>query len=241
MKVYIITLENDKKSVKAKNVAVGSLIVYNENYIEPVVFPAVTPKTSDSVLKRFNIKWNYPWNGEVQNDLSSGLKKVGYNTAEPKKRIACFLSHYLLWVNVIENNIPAIICEHDAVFYDKIPDDVLNASTKNIISLNEPQPGATPRAQVYKEKVEAFAQKSGKKQTVTPVPYVQDSVLPAGLPGNSAYYIRPEGAQKLVELTREFGAWPNDAIMCRQLIGSKIGCLYPFISRVQGIESSTTL
>ena len=39
--------------------------------------------------------WNYPWKGK-ETDLKSGLIKSAYTTADPRKRISCFLSHWYL-------------------------------------------------------------------------------------------------------------------------------------------------
>jgi GR25 family glycosyltransferase involved in LPS biosynthesis len=239
MQLYIITLMDEATSVSAKNTAAESVLAHNDSSIEVVPFRAVIPDQVDDLMEKYNLRWNYPWNGQVVKDFSSGLTKVGYNTAEPKRRIACFLSHYMLWKKIFQDNVPSIICEHDAIFHSRIPVDVLRDSPRWIASLNAPQRGATPSAELYNIKVSD--KKMGNKSQVVPVPYIKETEHPAGLPGNSAYYIKPEGANKLIELTSEYGAWPNDAIMCRQLMGNKIGCLYPYVSRVQPIISTTTL
>lgn len=239
MQLYIITLMDVATSVSAKNTAAESVLAHNDSSIEVVPFRAVTPSQVDGLMRKHGIEWNYPWNGQVVKDFASGLTKVGYNTSEFNRRIACFLSHYALWKKVFQDDVPSIICEHDAIFHSKIPVDVLNESPRWVASLNEPQRGATPSAELYHLKVSS--KKTNKKSQVVSVPYIKESDHPAGLPGNSAYYIKPEGANKLLNLTEEYGAWPNDAIMCRQLMGNKIGCLYPYVSRVQGIKSTTTL
>ena len=73
------------------------------------------------------------------------------------------------------------------------------------------------------------------------VPWVDDDrKIPQGLAGNSAYMIKPAGARKLLQLVKEYGAWPNDAIMCRQLLPN-IGVTRKFYTKVQGLRSTTTL
>jgi GR25 family glycosyltransferase involved in LPS biosynthesis len=69
---------------------------------------------------------------------------------------------------------------------------------------------------------------------------IDDDKIPQGLAGNSAYIIKPEGARRLLELVKEYGLWPNDAIMCRQLI-SKLGITKTYYTKVQGLESTTSL
>ena len=64
--------------------------------------------------------------------------------------------------------------------------------------------------------------------------------VPQGLACNSAYVIKPSGAKKMIELTKEHGMWPNDALMCKQLI-STLGVTRNFYSTIQGLRSTTTL
>jgi hypothetical protein len=211
-------------------------------------------------MQEHSIKWNYPWNGQIQVDLVSGLTKVGYQTQEPYKRIACFFSHYLLWKEVVESDEPMMIFEHDAIFDRHLGMNellILDQSRFDIIALNEPQRGHTPLANVYSERVRktfesenADALEKGEHVSQgkpVGVPSMTDESSwqgesPSGLPGNSAYYIKPAGARKLLSLVKELGAWPNDAIMCRQLMPGKLGIFYPYITKIQdGLKSSTTL
>jgi hypothetical protein len=53
--------------------------------------------------------------------------------------------------------------------------------------------------------------------------------------------MKPAGAKKMIELAKQYGAWPNDALMCRQLLPGKLGCLTTYITRVEKMASTTTL
>ena len=64
--------------------------------------------------------------------------------------------------------------------------------------------------------------------------------MPQGLAGNSAYIIKPYFAEKLLNKLKEKGAWPNDALMCKQIIPT-LGVTRNFYTRVQGLRSTTTL
>ena len=44
----------------------------------------------------------------------------------------------------------------------------------------------------------------------------------------------------MLDLSQEHGMWPNDALMCKQLI-STLGVTRNFYTRVQGLRSTTTL
>lgn len=236
MKVKIITL-NTEDSQKSSSVCdESSKKVGNDFELEK--FEAVTPDKVVGHFLKLKIKWNYPFNGEQYLDIQTGLMKKGYATKDPKKRMACFLSHYSLWKECLNSMEDYVILEDDAIFIDKLDTDVIESSDRSIISLNRPQPGATPKAIDYANKI--YAESNGQTSVVN-VPYLFDRQVPAGLPGNSAYYIKPSGAKKLLRLVSEFGAWPNDAIMCKQLLPRDLGCLYPYVTEVQKTKSSTTL
>lgn len=233
MKTFVITLKDDPLSEAAAKKTIESCREINQDSLDIENYDAVTPDRVDELMKRYKLRWVYPWIGRTL-DLKSGLMLSAYETSQPKKRIACFLSHYELWKKCIELNEPIIVLEHDALFINKVDLDLLYNSKYYIISLNDPR-GATRKSQLYYDTV---------KNTCLPiasVPKIDDDQIPQGLPGNSAYYLKPEGAKRLVYLTNEYGAWPNDAIMCKQLIPNRLGVLTNFSTRVQGIKSTTTL
>ena len=233
MKTNIIRLQNDIDSNKYANwcwqtSAVNTSIEF---------FNAVTPDEVDDLMSGLRIEWKYPWTGEV-NDIKSGLTLRAYQTADPKKRMACFLSHYCLWEKTIKSGEPMLILEHDAMFISKKPipfDDILNSGFE-IIGINEPF-GATRLSQAFHENVqkEHFC-----KNNVVRAPLIDDIKVPQGIAGNSAYIITPKGAYTMIKLTKEHGAWPNDALMCRQLIFG-LGVTKTYFTKIQRIKSTTTL
>ena len=78
------------------------------------------------------------------------------------------------------------------------------------------------------------------KQWVQLVPKIDHYDIPQGLAGNSAYIIKPSGASRMLELVKQHGLWPNDALMCRQLV-PRLGVTKKFYTKVQGLRSTTTL
>ena len=197
-------------------------------------FDAVVPKRVSVLSRTHNIEWKYPWSGE-EFDMASGFKKKAYPTKEPNKRIACFLSHYLLWKHCIELDEPIIIHEHDACYFnqDPLPLEQFEKSYYDIIGLNDPRK-ATRLASLYHDKVQQ------SKGNIVRAPVIDDSLVPQGIAGNSSYYIKPRGAREMVFLTKQYGAWPNDALMCRQLV-NRLGQSKKYYTYVQGLESTTSL
>jgi GR25 family glycosyltransferase involved in LPS biosynthesis len=229
---YVITLSDNVDSFTAADRLIDSSNHYkNEFTIQK--FNAITPDRVIDLMTLHNLKWNYPMSTPVL-DMQTGLWKHPYVTAVTEKRIACFLSHYLLWKKCAKSEESIFIFEHDALFINKVDYATLNESKFDIIALNDPR-GATRKASEYYEAV-----KLKLPEKVVPVPKIDQDQIPQGLPGNSAYYIKPQGAIKLLSLVHEFGAWPNDAIMCRQLMPKKLGIVTDFCTKVQGIKSTTT-
>ena len=122
MFAYCITIKgNEISEFGYNNLEQSSRKVGNKFAINK--FEAVTPEYVDSTLKEHGVKWNYPLQGEVM-DFASGLKKSAYVTRDINKRIACGLSHYLLWKTAISTKSPILVLEHDAIFQHDIDFDI---------------------------------------------------------------------------------------------------------------------
>lgn len=226
MKAYIITLTTHPQSVNAANRCIQSANI-------PIsTFDAATEDDAERIMRQEKISWNYPWQGE-QYDMKAGVKKTAYTTRNPLRRVACFLSHYMLWKMCSEKNEPIMILEHDAIFIKPFDDTKFMKAECDIISINDPR-GATRKAQEYHEKLQQG------HQSIQRVPTIDDLMIPQGLPGNSAYIIKPSGAKKMLDLVKEYGAWPNDALMCKQLIQT-IAASKVYYTKVQGTPSTTSL
>lgn len=226
---FVITISGDKESFRQADVLIDSSAAVKNNF-SITKFLATTP---DNVVKTFTdncIRWNYPWTKSVL-DIQSGMIKEPYRTADPKKRMACFASHYRLWTHSVKENINVLVFEHDAQFIRHFDLSELDNSPYSVVSLNDPR-GATRRSQMYYNMTEGHE--------IAPAPWIDDHQVPQGLPGNSAYFITPKGAKKLLDLTKEYGAWPNDALMCNQLMPKQLGCLGNYATIVQRTSKSST-
>jgi GR25 family glycosyltransferase involved in LPS biosynthesis len=230
MKSYAIVLKDNQISQTGfKNLKESSIKVNNSFEINE--FQAVVPDETSKLLKEYGIQWNYPWEGVVL-DFASGLRKSAYKTRDSKARVACGLSHYKLWKECASGSEPFLILEHDSMFTAKIDFDIMNTKF-NILGINNPL-GCTRKSNDY---YQAILNNPDKYQLV---PYIDDRQIPQGLAGNSSYIIKPEGAKALIELVKEYGLWPNDAIMCRQLL-PRLGVTKKFYTHIQNLKSTTTL
>lgn len=145
------------------------------------------------------------------------------------------------------------LCGHAA--YNKNHDKEAGEWTGGICGINAPF-GTTRKARIFDIKLRESVKEEEHTELsdrpgsafkkpgtgIATVPYVDDPgdlPLPSGLPGNSAYIIKPWAAKKLLDKTLEVGIWPNDALMCRQFF-PWLQHFYPYFTKVQGTTSTTT-
>jgi hypothetical protein len=177
--------------------------------------------------------WKYPWEGR-ETDIKSGLIKSAYPTADRRKRMSCFLSHWYLWHKCKGLDETILVLEHDSRLIKKLPaDSTFEKAPYDIIGINDPSM-ATRKSKLYHDMI------LERSEFFQPVPRIDEFNVPQGLAGNSAYIIKPEGAKLMIELTQEHGMWPNDALMCYQLV-PRLGVTRNFYTRIQGLRSTTTL
>lgn len=239
---FVITMINDHASVVGARRTIKS-IQDTKSTLRPFIEPAVTPETLDDELAQFGLTvndWTWPRKpGGIKNDIASGMELHAYGANDLLKVISCMVSHMKLWKFSVLVDQPIIILEHDAVFTRKF--DIMNLPSlarDSIIQLNDPR-GATRKASEFYDKVQA-AQVDLPDNTYATVPWIDDRKIPQGIAGNSAYYIPPSIANALLKLVDEHGLWPNDALMCKQLLGDHLlKVAYPYFTTLQGIKSTT--
>jgi GR25 family glycosyltransferase involved in LPS biosynthesis len=229
MKAYAIVLTANKVSQRGYEKLKESNRKFNK--FELNVFEAITPDKTEMILTEYNIHWNYPKTGSIIDD-NLKLKKTAYANVDVNKRIACALSHYILWHKCINKNKPILILEHDAVFIDSLPDNMIDANF-DVLGINDPR-NATRKANLFHSLVQ---QETNIYQRI---PKIDSEDIPQGLAGNSAYIVKPNGAKQLVAAVNKYGLWPNDAIMCYQII-KNMYVTKKYYTRVQCLESTTSI
>lgn len=232
MKAFAIVVPGNKISMSGFNELSESYKKYGHNEgLE--MHEAIELHKVEGFCGGNGLIWNYPLEGQIS-DIKSGLIKSAYQTADLRKRMSCFLSHWYLWQKCKTLDETILILEHDARFIKKLPADSTFAKANyDIIGINDPSM-ATRKSKVYHDKI------LERSEFFQPVPRIDEFNIPQGLAGNSAYVIKPEGAKLMIELTQEYGMWPNDALMCYQLV-PRLGVTRNFYTRIQGLRSTTTL
>jgi len=213
MKAYVITLLGNEYSER-----VATRCVESAEGIDVSYWPACTVDNVEDAMHSIDTEWTW-------GDGGAGLKHHSYG-GNDRARMACAMSHYYLWLYCYEVDKPILILEHDAVFIRPFVEFEFNG----ICQINDPL-CATPRGDWWSE------QMLKRGDGVWPKTKVLGNGRPDGLAGNSAYVIKPSHAKILLELVHEHGLWPNDAIMCRQLIHD-LEEHYPFITEVRAERST---
>jgi len=230
MKARVITIKGNDVSVKGFDTLVQSSKKVGNDF-EPEMQEATTADMAEVTMRGCGLKWTYPWQGETI-DFASGLTLKAYPTQYKERRIACAMSHYRLWYECMEKDEPVLIMEHDALFVHKLDYNFILESKYDIIGINNPLM-ATRRAKKFYDMVK------GRSEEIQAIPDIDEFNIPQGLAGNSAYIIKPNGAKAVIEAVNQYGLWPNDAIMCKQLI-KNMGVTRRFYTKVQGLPSTTT-
>lgn len=259
---YIITMMNNSDSVIGARKVLKS-IEETQSRLNPFLLPATVPSTIAKDIDRLEkdipvVKqfvdyvrehrglppFSYPVEpSQNRLDLKTGLYLKSYRANNPLKVVACAVSHYRAWVHCVTTNKPIVILEHDALFVRKFnhvlinPD--LNDNSLGIVGLNWAI-GATRRSSVYQKLVDQTPSNGFPNVPVPSVNQPGEDPVPQGLAGNSAYYIQPWAAMKLIDKVDEVGLWPNDALICKEffpwLKQSKVA-----FTKLQQTKSTTTL
>lgn len=218
MKAFIIAIPGHEDSQLHADRCIQSVKDTNSE-LDIQKFTAIVPETM------WEVEWDWPYT-KKQQCLNTGMIKKAYKTYDMTKRIAAAGSHYKLWEKSVELNETIMILEHDAIFTRQFKPFKFEGGA---ISINNPD-HATFNWKLYNK-----LDNSGEQE----VPWVADESIPQGLPGHSAYIIKPWAAKEIIELQDTLGWWPNDAIMCKQLC-PWLRSYKPYFTKVQGIKSTTS-
>jgi hypothetical protein len=233
MKVKAITVKDLPVSEQGYDRLVqSSKAVGNDFEIEK--YDAVTPDQTDHLMEKYDFEWTWPWSGSKTHDKIN-VHMRSYGTANPQRRIACGLSHFLLWEECMNTNEPILILEHDAEFTQKFDPTGALESEYLAIGINDPH-NATRLIPVFHGKVQ---ETPADEHGCIPCPIIDRPEVAQGLAGNSAYIIKPEGARIMWDKLYELGLWPNDAILARPVV-EWLGVTKEYYTRVQGLTSTTS-
>lgn len=191
---FVITKKDDPISESMAEECISSAHT-NGLYVEK--FYGIYPDSIDKEMESEKLKLN-----------EAALKKIRPGV------IGCFLSHYKLWNKCYESNSPIVIFEYDALVINKISynllekfEDYLNLDFTRHLYLNQ-------SIDTYLKNL----QQSDSIEVNTFEPELPRQVKSFGykfmnrahIKGAYGYILKPSGAKKLIECTKEDGIVPAD-------------------------------
>ena len=198
MKYKIICLQESDISVKYAKECIEQAKKFN---ITLEIFNGIHGNDSENHIIDLNIKrkWNF----------KAGRKGVD----------GCFLSHFYLWKNCVEDNVPYLILEHDGYFIKPLPDNILD-NFIDVIKLDN----YNPFKDTYNDSI--------KKDMNNPITYIQyhNSITKnKGLnetgnyfKGAYSYIIKPHAAKKVIDFVYEKGFLPADVLLGDAILDLKV-------------------
>ena len=179
MKIYVITMMNNHKSVQASKRCRESAEKFG---YKVDIFPAITP--DDDPNKMFE-----------KENLPIDKFKVDSRFSKTEPCMCCFLSHREIWKESVKTKQKILILEHDAVFKEKLPQEIyfhglVNFGKPSFGRYNIPSEGVILQRGIF-----SLFSKSG-----------------GYLPGAHAYMISPVGAEKLLKHAEKYPA-PTDLFL----------------------------
>lgn len=228
MKAFVITIRDHEYSESCADRCVVSA---NSHNIEVEKFYGVNKHNAYVYLDDYQLSWGWADNNTKERICNhTGLQQFPYTTNDLRSKIACSLSHFLLWKKCVDLNESILILEHDAVFIRELPE----INFYGAIQINDPNKGG------YRGKWHSnFMIKRGTTG-VHPLTRKREeaSLIPDGFSGASAYIIKPRAAKEFINAFHKYGVWPNDATICLQLF-PWLEEYYPFITQVQQTQSTS--
>lgn len=119
----------------------------------------------------------------------------------------CFLSHYYLWKNCANDNIPYLILEHDGYFIRSLPDDVLDTFT-DVLKLDN----LDPYSKRYNLEISDQRDLMLSIQTYhnDQAKFLEKNQTGNYMRGAYGYIIKPHAAKKIIDWIEQNGFVPAD-------------------------------
>lgn len=202
-KAYIIRLSNHNLSTRLakQSYQAAQDLGYDVEYFEGI-------QNKSDISKQFlrNNLVASPDGGDIQSNWGT---------------MGCFISHFLLWHKCVELNEPIVILEHDGLpIRDCSPiiDDV-----EHVCHLDRYLPLSTnydaeKHFQAYDNNVQKSFDPLVGPYHYSGCFYGQSSTTGSFFRGAYGYVITPEGARRVIDFVRTYGAFPTDMCLCERAI-----------------------
>ena len=209
MKTYIIRLEENPHSCRMAQECFDQAVKHG---LQPEFFKAINGNNIEYYRKKENIK--------------PGKK---FKKSRPGVH-GCFFSHYYLWKQCVQDNLPYIILEHDGFILNYIDNNILK-SFDDVLTLDRLDPFSNDyNKTIQQEEHSAFEVRDYINISAK---YIISKTYPEVtnyFKGAYAYIIKPKAAKKLIEHISEHGYLPADQQINSTIL--KLNTVVPSLARL---------
>lgn len=170
-------------------------------------FYMTTRNTYANELDIFALDFDWP-EDEKEPDIDLGIVKMPLNQDYTRMKYRA-MTHYRLWDYAIETQQTVLILEDSVRFTKKLDLDFSKTSWQ-VVSINNPK-HCVDRWDHYTREV------MKSKADISPIPYYMESYNLLTLPDAVSYFVTPEGATQLILNVDEYGLWPVEKMLSKQL------------------------
>jgi GR25 family glycosyltransferase involved in LPS biosynthesis len=180
------------------------------------------------------------------NDAQLHYQRTGVTPKRKMKKgrlgvIGCFFSHYYLWLECIQTNMPFIILEHDGYILKPLPSNILD-TFDDVLKLDRCDPFSSSYNDILDEEkdIPITIEKYINLENKNPIKIGTGNYFK----GAYAYIIKPSGATKLITHIGENGHVPADQQIGDWIVDTRttvpsLARLHPFYAIGSNIKQSS--
>lgn len=159
------------------------------------------------------------------NDYRQHLDRLKINPRYKFKKgrvgvFGCFLSHYYLWRNCANENVPYLILEHDGYFVKPLPSNVLDRF-EDVLKLDNHDPYSKSYDFVFDDEKNINDIKISKYYN-SQAKFLEKNQTGNYLRGAYGYIIKPHAAQRLIDWINDNGFVPADQQIGDAIVDIKV-------------------
>lgn len=220
MKTYIIRLDENEHSCRMAQDCYEQAAKFN---LQPEFFKAIHGKDSELHYQKTGV---FP-----KRKMKKGRLGV----------LGCFFSHYYLWLECIQTNIPIVILEHDGYIIKPFDETILD-EFKDVLKLDR----LDPYSKSYNSSLEQEKNLPLQIQKYINLNPKNPEKIGTGnyFKGAYSYIIKPAAAKKLIDHIAEHGHVPADQqigdwILDTQTTVPTVARLHPFYAIDNNIQKAS--
>lgn len=180
------------------------------------------------------------------NNAAFHYEKTGVTPKRKMKKgrlgvLGCFFSHYYLWLECIQTNMPFVILEHDGYMLKPLPSNILD-TFDDVLKLDRCDPFSSSYNDILDEEkhIPITIEKYINLENKNPIKIGTGNYFK----GAYAYIIKPSGATKIIKHIRQNGHVPADQQIGDWIVDTRttvpsLARLHPFYAIGSNIKQAS--